>query len=131
MKKIIIGLVVFLFVIILIGCGEKREERETKYLNGQSKEQYYVIKDQQGNYVKDGLYILWSINGQKKAEGNYKNGKTDGIYTTWFINGQKEAESNFKDGKLDGKLIIWNNKGQKKWEIRYKDGEVDTEKYLE
>jgi len=39
-------------------------------------------------------------NGQKKSEGNFKDGKKDGKRTSWNENGQIEVEENFKDGKL-------------------------------
>ena len=34
-----------------------REKRETKYDNGQKKEDFFVVKDKAGNYVKDGPYV--------------------------------------------------------------------------
>ena len=37
-------------------------------------------------------------NGQKKIEGNYKDGKKDGKWTEWYENGQIKSERNYKDG---------------------------------
>jgi len=45
--------------------------------------------------------ILYWSNGQKKEEGNYKNGKRDGEWTYWYENEQKQWEGTFKDGELD------------------------------
>ena len=38
-------------------------------------------------------------NGQKKSEGNFKDGKKDGKQTSWYENGQIEAEAIYKDGE--------------------------------
>ena len=43
-------------------------------------------------------------NGQKEAEGNYKDGKLEGTIVFWHENGQKDGEVNYKDGKWDGYL---------------------------
>jgi antitoxin component YwqK of YwqJK toxin-antitoxin module len=65
-------------------------------------------------------------NGQKKFEGNIKDGKLDGKITAWYENGQKKAETNLIDGKIiDGKDIKWYKNGQKKYEKNYKKGKKD------
>jgi len=46
-----------------------------------------------------GLATEWYENGQKKAEGNYVDGKKHGLTTMWYENGQKQAEVNYVDGK--------------------------------
>ena len=38
-------------------------------------------------------------NGQKKSEGNFKDGKEDGKVTKWHENGQIEVEAIYKDGE--------------------------------
>ena len=67
--------------------------------------------------------ILYWSNGQKKEEGNYKNGKRDGEWTYWYENEQKQWEGTFKDGELDGLWTVWYENGQKKEEGMKKDGE--------
>ena len=69
--------------------------------------------------------ILYWSNGQKKEEGNYKNGKRDGEWTYWYENGQKMGEETYKDGEVDGIVIIWHRNGQKQREYNYKDGGRD------
>ena len=44
--------------------------------------------------------ILYWSNGQKKCEGNYKDGEPDGLWTDWYVNGQKREERTYKDGEL-------------------------------
>ena len=54
------------------------------------------------NYVngkKEGLYLEWYKNGQKKKETNYKDGILDGLKTHWDENGGKTSETNYKEGK--------------------------------
>ena len=34
--------------------------------------------------MKDGIHNEWWSNGQKKSEGNYKDGKQDGLETWWY-----------------------------------------------
>ena len=51
--------------------------------------------------------------GQKKQEGNFKNGKRDGLIVLWHENGQKMAESNYRNGnKIEGSEKFWNSKGE-------------------
>ena len=64
-------------------------------------------------------------NGQKRWEGNFKDGKADGLSVMWFENGQKESEANFKDGKPDGLGVAWHENGQKRNEVTFKDGTFD------
>ena len=47
-----------------------------------------------------GAFIEIYENGQKKSEGNFKDGEFDGKVTSWHENGQIEREEYYKDGKL-------------------------------
>ena len=90
------------------------------YENGQKKSE--------GNYKDgkpDGLRVWWHENGQKKSEVKYKDGKPNGLYVSWHKNGQKQTEGNFKDGNPDGLLVEWHDNGQKKEEANFKDGKPD------
>jgi antitoxin component YwqK of YwqJK toxin-antitoxin module len=50
----------------------------------------------------EGLRTFWHENGQKKSEGEYKDGEREGLWTFWHENGQKEKEGEYKDGeKID------------------------------
>lgn len=155
MKNGLIGMgaIAFLFIVVFIGCGAKREIRETKYPNGQLKEQYYVKRDKERNYVKEGLCIfwyenghkqsectykdgikegpstLWYENGQKFSENTYKNGKVEGLFTSWYENGQKCSESTWKDGKKEGLFTSWHLNGKKQWECNCKDGKEVSSTY--
>ena len=71
-----------------------------------------------------GPATLWHENGQKKAEGNWKDGKKDGLWTEWHENGQKWTETNWKDGKPNGLATEWYENGQKEVEANLKDGKL-------
>ena len=43
---------------------------------------------------KNRLYTSYHDNGQKKLEGNYKDGKKDGIWYKWDENALKLEEGN-------------------------------------
>ena len=74
---------------------------------------------------RDGLFVEWHENGQKKSEVNYKDDKKVGLATTWHENGQKKFEGNFKDGKFEGLSVNWHENGQKKAEANWKNGKKD------
>ena len=96
--------------------GIEKIRYEAYYENGQKK--------QEGDY-KDGkgygLWTWWDENGQKEREGTYKDGKGYGLWTSWYENGQK-YERNLNDGKRDGLTTEWYSNGTKKYEGKYKDG---------
>jgi len=90
------------------------------HYNGQKREEGNLKQGKQ-----DGLQTEWYENGQKKEEGIWKNGKQDVLQTRWYENGQKKNEANIKYGKLDGLWSEWYENGQKKVETNYKDGKID------
>ena len=100
----------------LEGVNKKELEPRGKFPNF-----IYFIKGSDTPYTGKsyGLYL----NGQKKGELNYKDGKRDGLRQAWHENGQKSAEGNFKDNKAYGLWVSWHENGQKKKEVNYKDGE--------
>lgn len=96
----------------LISC-DKHEKRETKYDNGQLKEQFSVLETEEGSFIKDGDYKTWFDGGQSQSEGQYENGKMVGNWKTWFSNGQMESDLNYVRDTLDGKFLRWYENGQK------------------
>ena len=40
------------------------------------------------NNTNEMTIFCWYENGQKKEEGNYKNGKKEGLWTKWNENGK-------------------------------------------
>ncbi|MDA7605943.1 toxin-antitoxin system YwqK family antitoxin [Verrucomicrobiales bacterium] len=131
--------------LLLGGCGEKGvifdelEKREGIYYfkdtpyTGKTYELYEDgQKRSEGNFKDgkmDGLCMWWHENGQKAREANYKDDKPDGLWTEWYENGQKKVEVNFKDVKPDGLWTEWHENGQKQFEENFKDGELISAKY--
>ena len=72
----------------------------------------------------DGKHTSWHENGQKRYEGTEKNNNYDGLWIYWYENGQKSSEGIYKDGEFDGLWIVWYENGQKNREETYKDGEL-------
>ena len=75
------------------------------------------------NGKKEGKWISWYPNGQKKSVLTYKNENIDGLFTTWYENGQKKVERTYKDGEPDGLDRKWYKNGQKRLEETWKNGE--------
>ena len=57
---------------------------------------------------------MWYENGQKKYEGNFKDGEQDGLHTEWYENGQKIYEVTYKDGEVVELIGKWNEDGSVK-----------------
>ena len=71
-----------------------------------------------------GYGFFTHTNGQKKAEGEYRDGKEYGKWTYWHENGQKSWEAEFRDGKEHGKVTYWYENGQKRGEGEWRDGQA-------
>ena len=94
------------------------------YKNGQKKSE--------GNWKNGklhGLITEWYENGQKKTQGHFKDGKEDGLQTSWYESGQKKDEVNGKDGKADGLWVLWHENGQKRFQGNFNDGKEIIAKY--
>jgi antitoxin component YwqK of YwqJK toxin-antitoxin module len=81
-----------------------REKRETKYDNGQRKDEFTVAKDSGGNYVKDGPSVSFHQNGQKSEEGTYQSGQPHGHFQKWDEDGRLTLDIGFEHGKREGKF---------------------------
>ena len=143
-------LLLMAFAILTIGCGEKKSDgvnldelevregvtylknSDSPYTGKVFEFHYNGQKKSEGNYKdgkRDGPVVVWHENGQKHVEAGYKDGKYDGFWTMWYEKGQKNSEVNFKDGKPDGLTVSWHENGQNRTEINYKDGTVISSKY--
>lgn len=100
--------------------GQKTQE--VKYIH---KPKDNLMSFWNGNEQKD-VVILWTsyLNGQKKNESRFVNGKEDGLSTTWFENGQKRRELNYVNGQLE-ELVEWDKHGKKRAEGKYINDQKD------
>ena len=118
MKAILLSLAIAL---LMVGCGEVVDYEKLQDRGGVK---YLPNEEAPFTGRAERLYE----NGQKRIEGNYKDGKADGLETVWYENGQKMSESNFKDGKPNGIVTGWYINGQKKWEGNWKEGKTVSAK---
>lgn len=106
-------------MIFFISCV-KHEKRETKFDNGNLKEQFFVKKTKDGSFIPDGDYKTWFRNGQNQTLGQVKNGKKAGNWKRWYENGQLETDKNYMLDSLNGPYNEWHDNGQKAIEGYYK-----------
>ncbi|MXW04391.1 MAG: hypothetical protein F4Z81_04895 [Gemmatimonadetes bacterium] len=71
------------------------------------------------NGKKDGYWITYYANGNKRSEGNYRMGVKDGNWIQYFSNGNKKSEGRFKNGLNEGWYTCWHENGTKQWEGDY------------
>ena len=134
--------VVALFVLLVVSgvigslVGSREKLRDERYPNGALRARGRVRQDPQKDLVLVGRWTYWYPNGQKEAEGDYreardsgKRGATgllmdgrEGPWILWHPNGQKKQEGIYNSGKLEGTLTIWHENGKKKSETPFKDG---------
>ena len=115
-------------------CPRGQELREERFVEGvQLRARGCVGKDADGNYRLQGKWEWFHKNGQREAEGEFKNGVMgsakeipqdgrEGKWMFWYDNGQKEDEGIYKDGKQEGLTTRWYQNGQKQSEHIYKAG---------
>jgi len=93
-----------------------------------------IFEDAYGQYgeigelvkgFKQGAWINYHRNGQKKSEQNYIDGISNGMFTKWSKTGQKLFESKMKNEKWDGEFLTWYLDGQIKTKLFYKDSQLD------
>ncbi len=51
---------------------------------------------------KEGYWITYYANGNKKREGAYKNGQKEGKWILYHQNGNKQSEATFRNGLYEG-----------------------------
>ena len=111
-------LAVWYYVFLLWGCGKFSGEVDYAEIDFRGNPSLAYLKDQETPF--SGRAIEYFLDGQKKAEVNYKNGKSHGEYIHWYQNGKVERKGNFKDGKFDGEWIRYNEDGLERSRTTYK-----------
>jgi antitoxin component YwqK of YwqJK toxin-antitoxin module len=62
---------------------------------------------------KEGYWVTYYANGNKRSEGAYKNGQKEGKWLQYHQNGNKQSESSFQDGKYEGYYVSYHKNGEK------------------
>lgn len=143
MKKIILVLVMFLFILIShseerIEDISKREKREgIVYVIGEEKAYTGTFI---GKYEEDKLHIIeekdrkeviYYKGGKLRREIPYKNGIKDGIKKLYYPNGNLEMEMPYKNGVKEGIEKLYYPSGELRRETTYSDKDVVKEVYYD
>jgi antitoxin component YwqK of YwqJK toxin-antitoxin module len=73
---------------------------------------------------KDGFYLDFFNNKNRRLECFYKDGLLDGVYKEWHKNGRLRISATFKDGKLDESFKLFTKNGKKLYYFRFNEGNV-------
>ena len=119
MKKILISGII---AVVLYACSPEIERVVVQtYPDGKIElEQYFIFKAYDSILVKE---IGYYPDGQKRIEGEYRDGKREGQWKYWFSNGNTWSEARYKAGLRDGKSTVWYENGRKYFEGNYRMGE--------
>ena len=102
-------LLIITALMLMLGCSKSDAQRSTNITVSDVIEYhedegipkkirvYDISRDKVALTYKE---IMFYRNGQKSAEGTYKDGELDGKITIWYENGQKSSEDTYKDGEL-------------------------------
>ncbi|MCA9261651.1 MAG: toxin-antitoxin system YwqK family antitoxin [Planctomycetales bacterium] len=88
-----------------------------KYSDGKPRVEREAIQMSDEQFINHGSYVEYYANGNKYAEGTYKQGVYDGVWKFWYENGQLCKEVKFAEGVPDGQ-----------WETRRADGTLRSVK---
>lgn len=103
---------------------EKRVDND-KYPDGKVRYEREIARYSDDRFVADGFYREFYPNGEKFAEGQYKNGHQDGAWTYWHDNGQVQRTVTYKEGQPDGSWEVHGADGAVVAKRGYKDGKRD------
>ena len=73
---------------------------------------------------RHGPWTFWNADGQKRYIENYVWGVWEGHCIRWHKNGQKKQEGNFKNGRKEGPWTFWNADGKVIKSKTYKNGGI-------
>ena len=63
--------------------------------------------------MKNGIFVAWYDNGNKKQTGTFINDLKNGMMSYWYDNGQIWMQENYKMGKKHGLMIGWYKNGKR------------------
>jgi antitoxin component YwqK of YwqJK toxin-antitoxin module len=66
--------------------------------------------------------VLFHDNGQKEAQGKWKDGLQEGKWTYWHRNGKRARVVTFKKGQPDGWETTWDETGKRTSRVKWKNG---------
>lgn len=60
---------------------------------------------------KEGDWVEYYANGNKRREGRYKDGKKEGKWILYHSNGNKQSEATFCNGLFEGWYVAYHKNG--------------------
>ena len=122
MKRILITSFLLLFIINVYS----QQKEVKKFRNGLTRS--ISMYDDQNR--KTGIWLEYYINGEKKIETQYKEGKKDGFQKFYFDSGQLKRSARYKNNDLDGPWVEYYSNGKlkvkKKYEKKFIVGKVES-----
>jgi antitoxin component YwqK of YwqJK toxin-antitoxin module len=103
---------------------EKRVDSD-KYADGKVRVEREIARYSDNRFVADGFYREFFPNGEKFAEGQYKNGRQHGEWTYWYDNGQVCRKVTYREGQPDGSWDVHSADGAVIAKRSYKNGKRD------
>jgi antitoxin component YwqK of YwqJK toxin-antitoxin module len=103
---------------------EKRVDKD-EYPNGKVRYERQIARYSDDHFEADGFYREFYPNGEKFAEGQYKDGHQEGTWTYWHENGKEQRVVNYKNGQPDGTWDVLNAEGAVVAKRGFKDGKRD------
>lgn len=73
----------------------------------------YLIDGQLIDDEKEGDWVEYYANGNKRREGRYKDGKKEGKWILYHSNGNKKSEGSFRGGVYEGYYVSYHANGNK------------------
>ena len=84
-------------------------------------EQWCVKEPGDSSSPKQGPWVQWYLDGQKKAEGSYDGDLMTGEWTSYHSNGEVAQRGERRGGKRTGRWVYWNADGEKSAEGLYEE----------
>lgn len=80
------------------------------------------VSKSRDEWYKEGEFVVFYENGNKKSVSNYTKGKKTGKETQWYVNGNKKSDFNYINSKLDGQIQQFHENGIIKSFSNYTNG---------
>lgn len=114
---------IYLITLTLIFSCSSQQEKTEFYPSGKISSKFETNSDG----LKNGSYVTYYENGQKRSEGKYENDKQTGFWITWFENGNKSSEGKFDQGLQSGEWKFYHKNGKLQQINHYKNNKSEGE----
>jgi len=101
------------------------EIRITRNMSRRPTEVWREALDSAGDWVRHGRDVKYFLDGQVKAEENWKMGVLDGPADYWFPNGRKQGATVYLHGLPEGRAVSWREDGSIESEKNWKSGKLE------